>query len=360
MTKSLLAALAATLVLLAVPTPAAAHGAAPPPSYLTRLLSDHSDDWLGVQDGHNLIALDAYPAYNASLGGDVLVLRLVMDGGYARAGSSSPELAEHITFKAAGKEQELAIHTEDNQEFSSELGFQAVRGPFPQLAASGEPDGERFFVEGLVRLSALGVKAGDALTDFFVTGEAGDGEGDLMPQGLAPGYDDPMGVGFDIGTYTLPGVDTYAKATPALPAGATVPLAGTLAIPIEVRNLVKDTAQTVTARASGSGLVATFGSAAKADGSVDVPANGTGKLDLQVAQLPGGAPASATLTLEVTTSLGGHQVITLPLKAAQPPPPATNTTAGTTSASTTKSSPAAGLGIGAVLLAAAVVARRRW
>src|ERR1041385_3949340 len=125
MTKSLrLAPLALIASLLLSAVPASAHGAAPPADYLTRLLSDNSDDWLGVQDGHNVIALDAYPQYNDSLG-NVLVLRLILDGGYAKAGSTNPELAEHITFKANGKDQELAVHTEDNKEFAVELGFAA-------------------------------------------------------------------------------------------------------------------------------------------------------------------------------------------------------------------------------------------
>lgn len=392
MTKAARAApaLAVAAALLLSAPPAAAHGAAPPADYLARLLSDYSDDWTGAVDGHNVIALDGYTQWNESLGGDVVVLRLILDGGWARtsAATGTPELAEHVTFKANGKDQEYALHTEDNHEFSVELGFKAVRGPFPQPTADGTADGTRFFVEGLIPFGDLGVKAGDSLSGFFVQGEAGDAEADAMPQydvvpggAVPPASDD---VHSDIGAWTLPGTDRYVKAT-APSAPGSVPLSGDLVVNATLANQFNES-QSVMAMAYGDGVLVGFGAAPATNssmGMLDLAALKSGSLALHVARDPHAAapagnttnaghmhgnatsapaaaasPSRGTVTLVVTSSLGGHQALTLQFDVAQPPPAMTNSTTGHQHEGS-KDSPSPALPLLVIALSALVLRRRR-
>ena len=389
MTKSLLAALA-LLSLLAAAVPAAtAHGAAPPMDYVTRILSDYSDDWLSFssngqavapKDGHNLIALDAYPQWNASLGGDVVVFRLVMDGGWM-TGSSKPELAEHITFKANGKDQELAIHTEDNAAFTSELGFKAVRGPFVQTTADrSTADGSRFYVEGLMPFSELGIKAGDSLSGFFVQGEAGDGEGDAMPQDdlAVAGTPDATGdsVHFDIGSWVVPAPSRYVTASAAAPKGP-VPAAGDLAVDVTVGNAFNES-QSVMAMAYGDSVWTSFQGAPAGNTSMamlDLAGLKSGTLTLHLARatgpgaaaMPGmamadtGAPAPqhGGVSLVLTSNLGGRTVLPLDLQVAQPTPAANATMTHDHDHAPAKKSPAPGVAVLPALALAAVLLRRR-
>jgi hypothetical protein len=393
MTKAAPAASAlglAALLLLSVP-PAAAHGAAPPADYLARLLSDYSDDWFGVADGHNVIALDGYTQWNESLGGDVVVLRLVLDGGWARtsAATGTPELAEHVTFQAKGVDKEYAIRTEDNQAFEAELGFKAVRGPFPQLTADGTQDGTRFFVEGLAPFADLGIQAGDALSGFFVQGEAGDGEGDAMPQyDLAPGGAVPAAsddVHSDVGSWAVPGTDRYVKSTLGAVPGP-VPRSGDLAVGVSFANAFNESQSVMAMAYAGDGLLAGFGGAPSTNvsmGMLDLAALKSGSLSLHVARAspapaasnssaattaaqphPHGnataATAKGTVRLVVTSSLGGHQVVDLTLDVEQPPAPAMNETAGHEHGSAeAKGSPSPAVPALALAVAAVAIALRR-
>jgi hypothetical protein len=329
------------LLLLGLAVPASAHAAAPPASYLTRVLADYNDDWLGVQDGHDLVALDAYAAYDVASGGDSLVLRLILSGGYAQVGSANPELSESITFTAGGQAHEVTVSTSDNVAFTATGA--TLRGPFPQLTADGEPDGARFYVEALVPFSALGVQAGDAATGFFVTGRAGETDADLMPQGAAPGYPDPLGTGFAIDSYTLPSPAGFVTVAVA-DAEPVVPAAGELQLEVDLTNLVPDTAQTVTVSLQGDGVLAGFAagpSATSANASIDLAAGGAETTTLFLAREHheetdaqghghgnATAPAHAAnqLTIEVWTDLGGHQVLTVSLHVEQPAPAASNAT----------------------------------
>jgi hypothetical protein len=389
MTKAARAASAlavAAALLLSAPL-AAAHGAAPPADYLTRLLSDYSDDWFGTVDGHNVIALDGYTQWNESLGGDVVVLRLILDGGWARtsAATGTPELAEHITFQANGKDQEYAIHTEDNQEFSAELGFKAVRGPFPQLTADGTQDGTRFFVEGLIPFGDLGVKAGDALGGFFVQGEAGDSEADAMPQyDVVPGGTVPSAsddVHSDVGTWTVPGTDRYVKTAVPSTLGA-VPVSGDLVVNATFANQFNES-QSVMAMAYGDGVLVGFGAAPATNssmGMLDVAALKSGALALHVARdtrataapatgntthahgnaTAASAPSQGVVTLVVTSSLGGHQALALRFDVAQPPATASNATTehDDHDHEGSKDSPSPALPLVAVALAMVLLRRR--
>jgi hypothetical protein len=394
-------ALSAMLLLgsvLSMAVPASAHGAAPALPYMTRLLADYNDDWLGVQDGHNLVALDAYPQYNATLG-DVLVLRLIMNGGWApqSAATGTPALAEHVTFKANGQDKEFAFTTEDNLAFASEVGFDAVRGPFPQMDAAGAPDGERFFVEGLATFASLAVKPGDALSDWLVTGEAGDSEGDVMPQGQAPGVPETCGgalacVAYDIGSYTLPGLDAYATAS----APATiprVPAVGEATFNLTIANLVNSTAQSVMVMAMGEGVAVSFDGvpvSADAMGMLDLQGSASGSLQVHVARLApftggnhtgnhtgnrtaghGDSTSNATaathsegtVTFNVTTSLGGHQVLVVALQIEPSAAPMANETLehdhDHDNEGNEKDSPGLGLLLLIAALACIVVALRR-
>lgn len=394
MTKLVPAAGLVAALLLAMVPAASAHGAAPALPYLTRLLSDHSDDWLGVQDGHNLIALDAYATYNETLGGNTLVLRIIMDGGYAQANSAHPDLAEHVMFKVKGKDQNLAVHTEDNAKFEVEDGFQAVRGPYPQLKADGTPDGSRFFVEGLIAYRALGADVGDAATDWFVQGEAGDGDGDAMVQGYAPGYDEPactvggpvagQCVAFNIGTYNLRAPDYYA--TLDVPSMLDLKAVTDTPFEVTVQNKVNATAQTVTlSSVAPTGMFVDFqqGDKTLPTASVDLPAGGKATIKATL-HSKNASPGTFSLPIQVATNLGGRTLGSIQVmvpkpagndgmgmggNATTPPPsthPATGTpttppTSGTPATTTSKGSPGAPVwGTLALVAIAAYAARRRF
>lgn len=182
-------AVACTIVLVVAwlaPT-AEAHAAPDPPDYMTRLLHDYNDDWGGDQagsrDGHDVMALDIQEAYNSTFAQDVLVFRLTLNGGYT--GSERPELREVLTFQAKGAEQSKEFRTLDNVKFTG--SFDAVNGPFPALTADGSQDGTRFYLEGSLKASTLGLKAGDKISNFFVQGYAGSDKRDHMVGGYTIG-----------------------------------------------------------------------------------------------------------------------------------------------------------------------------
>lgn len=168
----------------------AAHAAPDPPEWMTRLLHDFNDDWGGddgqglTRDGHDIFALDLQEAYNATLGGNVLVFRLSLNFGY-NADATKPELKEVLTFKAKGQAVAKEFRTSDNQKFQGT--FDAVSGPFPMLKSDGTRDGGRFYVEGALKYDTLGLKVGDKISDFFVQGYAGTQAADHMVGGYTVG-----------------------------------------------------------------------------------------------------------------------------------------------------------------------------
>lgn len=326
----------AVLLVLALP---AVRAHAPPPAqeYETRILADYNDDWFGTQDGHNLVSLDIREGYNATLGDNVLIFRLMISGGYAAApfGGGS-ELRDVITFKADGQEKELEFATADNVAFTGT--FDAVHGPEPVLV-NGAQDGTRVFVTGVARFSTLGIQSGSNLTDWFVNGFANAMAGDNMPEGLAPGAPEPPNpsippdpgnpdgdpVWFDIGEYTVRAPDYYVSvaaepatltltasteegnetsdgetdghdegednetghdagnATPSVPMQAT--------IKVTVRNLLPATPQTILVTATSEGLALELG-------------NGSSR----TIDLAGGASQDIELTVTA-----GHESGTIPV-----------------------------------------------
>lgn len=223
-------ALMAALVLLPL---AGAHAPPPAKEYEMRILADYNDDWFGTQHGHNLVSLDLREAYNATLGDNVLIFRLMISGGYAGenpVANPLPKpaaLRDVITFKADGQDKGLEFVTADNVAFTGT--FDAVYGPEPVLV-DGAQDGTRVFVTGIARFSSLGIQAGSKLTGWFVNGFADTTAADNMPEGLAPGAPEPPGtdgqVWFDIGEYTVRAPDYYVSLTASaleLTLGAAIP-----------------------------------------------------------------------------------------------------------------------------------------
>lgn len=213
------------LVLLAIVSMlspgAAAHAAPDPPEYMTRLLHDYNDDWgsdasqTSLRDGHDLIALDLREEYNKTLGQDTLVFRLSMNYGYD-ADANKPELRDVLTFKAKGQSATYEFKTSNNAQFTGT--FDSVYGPVPLRKPDGQPDGARFYVEGLLKFSSLGLAVGDKVSEFFVQGYGGAQKGDHMVGGnVISNAESPSEqsspASYRRPDYTLRGPVMYARST---------------------------------------------------------------------------------------------------------------------------------------------------
>lgn len=173
--------------LLAFASAAAAHPGRDPYDYEIRLLHDCNDDWGGhstVNDGHDLIALDLQEAYDDALDSDVVIFRLMMNGGY-NSDTTRPELKESVTLKVGSTTVTKEIRTSDNAAFTG--SFDAVRGPFPVKNNEGNTDGNRFAVEAVAKLSTLVAQVGTKVSAFAVQGYAGTAKADQMPGGYTTG-----------------------------------------------------------------------------------------------------------------------------------------------------------------------------
>ncbi|MFA5943900.1 MAG: hypothetical protein WC876_05485 [Candidatus Thermoplasmatota archaeon] len=380
MARPALAALPAILVfaLVLMAPLAAAHGAPAAKDQDTRLLADHNDDCGGDEAGtlgncratHDLVALDVRERHDG--GQDVVVFRFFLNGGTAADG-----LRDVLTLKADGAAKTFELRTTNNVDFQG-TGFDSVS------KAQSASDGTRFIVEATVKRANLGAVA-SKLTDFKVDAFRGTTSGDYMPGG----YNGPLGQVSDpaqspatnrIASCLKPGTQQIEQATCYRLRGSgyyisiddvgaqTVAANAERIVQLKLRNELANTPQSLTITVAGAdGIRARFHDANAQLGEgysdslrIDLPKSGSTFSHLALDE--GQVGASGTLTVTVTTDLGGRSQQTVPYTVSDAP--------ATTSESSSTSPPPTddgGNGIPApapallvlALAAAALAARRR-
>jgi len=311
------------LVLSFVASAAGAHGAATPPDYLTRVLHDCNDDWGGhaaVNDGHDLIALDVQEAYNGTLGEDTLLFRFVLNAGY-NSDSTKPELKEVLTFKAGAASVSKEVKTSDNQKFTGT--FDAVQGPSPFLGENGQPDGARFTVTGLLRLSGLGLQIGDKVSSFSVQGFAGLQKADQMPGGyttagqtfadcstVAPEQSDPES--YARNEYALRGATYYGELSLGTSSAAVKP-DGNATILFTLKNPLKEAQAFTVVATAPPGIRTIFHTDHYSEGSTRTTVGAQAEVVGHFYAVAAQGAQSGDIRLKTTTDLGGHAEAQIPL-----------------------------------------------
>ena len=303
--------LAFALVVVAA-VPAGAHGPPTKRDQDFRLLADHNDDCGGdsgtlpnCHGSHDLVGLDVLERHDGGLG-DVVVFRFILNGG-------SGTLKDVLTLKAGSTTKTFELHTTDNKDFSKSVGFASVSGPI------GINDGDRFIVEASVRIADLG-GATTLLKDYRVDAYVGGSRGDYMPGGYVNGLgvDNPNPSQGEVQTnfirtngYVLTGPTYYTTVT--LPPVAKVAADGEAVIDVGLSNPFRNTGQLATVTVDGAdGFTATWvGANGDAPAEEDLLKGGSATAELRL-RGDGHPPATGTLTLTVTTSLGGRSVHSLP------------------------------------------------
>jgi hypothetical protein len=319
------------LLALAVLLPmAAAHGPAPAKDQDARLLADHNDDCGGDDVGglsncrgtHDLVGLDVRELNDGA--NDLVVFRFLLNGGNAADG-----LRDVLSLKADGTTKTFEIRTTNNQDFQG-TGFASVSKAVPAN------DGTRFIVEATVRRDALG--AVDAkLTEFKVDAFRGSTSGDYMPGG----YHGPVGQVNDPaqspatnrvagclkpGTQQIEQAHCYRLRGPGYyvtlddPGPQQVPATGEAIVQLHLRNQLPNTAQSLTVSvAGGEGVRARFHDPNAPSGEgyseqlrIDLPKGGSTASHLALDQATAGA--SGTVTVTVTTDLGGRSQLSVPFE----------------------------------------------
>ncbi len=359
----LTALLVAFLAAVAVLAPAAsAHGAPVPADYQARTLADDNDDCAGdgavtptgnCRGSHDLIALDLQEKDDG--GGIVLVFRLSLNK------AATYPVTDTITFQA-GSGKTLAIRTTDDKSFSVASGFDSVGAP------QSLNDGTRFTVDAFVMASSLGLNPGDQLTSFHVESKAGNNLGDYMPGGCKTNLGTECS-GTDTSTrrdvpYTMRGTGYYAKVE-APSDTIQVPAGGDSAITqLTLTNSLSHSAQTLSLSLDGlNGVSGGFHAGEAVEGAEYTP---TKEIALQGKQetvlhlrLHGNQEgASGTVTITMTTNLGGRVQAQIPYQVVPSGSVSSTPDGATPSTSASKGSPlpAAPL-VGALLLGLAL--RRR-
>lgn len=328
--RALLPSFAFLMVAAALAPSVFAHPAAPPVEPWIRLLHDWNDDWGGhavLSDGHDLIALDLREAYDEALG-DVLIFRFVMNGGY-NSDATKPELKETLTLKAGAASVSKEMKTTDNAAFTGT--FDAVRGPEPFLNDQGQPDGTRFAVDGVLKLSSVGLAPGAKISTFFVQGYAGSAKADQMEGGYTqngvtvtekPPTETADPAGYTKPDYTIAGPSQYADLTLDLGSVDLQKGGNDATVTLTIANkLSVDQAVTLHAMMP-SGIVAEFHPGAE----VELPRDGSVTVHLYLT--PGASAVSGLATVAMTTDQGGHVMKTLDIVVAEPAPDPAETDTG--------------------------------
>lgn len=312
-----LPALTAILALLMVAAVASAHGPPTKRDQDFRLLTDHNDDCGGdsastltsCRGTHDLIGLDLLERHDGGLG-DVVVFRFVLNGG-------SGNLKDVLTLKVDGTTKTFELKTSNNDDFTG-TGFDAV-GSKVDLNDNG-----RFIVEASVKRASLG-GVGAKLTDYSIEAMKDSTKGDVMPgcyyntlnQKVADaqcnsGDAEAPGTGFArTNGYVLTGPTYYVQV--AMPASATVRADGEAVVEVGLTNAFRTTGQLATVEVGGAdGFTATWVGANGADPArVDLLKGGSGTAELRL-RGDGHAATTGTLTITVSTSLGGRSTHELP------------------------------------------------
>jgi hypothetical protein len=352
--------LALVLVALAVPA-ALAHPFPPENDWERPLLKDPVDDCApdsgpaspthDCRGSDDLGALDVSERHDDSQG-DLVVFRLLMATG--AAGTHD----DVLTFTSGGATKTFTFHSTDDSHFSNGGGFLSVSD------AVSLNDGTRFYITGTASLASVG-KLGDTLTNFHVDAKIGGNVGDWMPGGChnTAGSDCACNTNScDSNYYSTPGYrlrgSTY-YANLEVPPSAAVENGAETIIPITARNLLAHTEQTMSlGMAAADGVQARFHDATTGQytDTYSVQLAGSESTSIHVSLTGTHAGAQGTLTLTMTTSLGGRSTALLPYTVAEagaaPPPP--------DSSPTSKPGPVPGTALAAIgLLAAAAWVSRR-
>lgn len=354
----------AVAALLLVPG-AGAHGPPTVRDQDVRLLADHNDDCGGHGPGggnncggsHDLVALDLREAHDATLG-DLVYLRLMLSGG-------SGAVRDVITLKAAGSTKTFELRTSDNKAFTA-TGFDTPVTVSPARNPDGSQDGARIVVEAGVKAHALGGVGAKIDADYKVDAynAAGDRR-DYMPGGYVDGlgFDQADPNQGDANTkfvrttgYTLRGPTYYLGVGPF--STARVPADAETTLAVKVTNQLPKTSQVATLHVTGAdGFTADWGSGNDRT-TLELSRGGSGTATLRLAG-DGQAPMTGTLTLTVTSDLGGRSVHQVPYEIlpAGAPAPTSQEPDGDDDGSEGAPAPAALLA--AVLLLALAAWRRR-
>jgi MYXO-CTERM domain-containing protein len=334
----------ALLASILAAAPALAHGGPSPDPRHTRLLADWRDDCGGdggAQTGackgsHDLLTLDVREVRDTALG-DAVAFRLFLDKG-------QPGMRrDTLTVNTPGGARALTFQTSDDRTFTSGGGFDRVDGPFPV-----EGEATRLYVDGLVRLAALG-KAGDTISGFKVEAFVDGSVGDYMPGGCHNTVGDCIVTGpkedYARQSYTLRGPGYYARLT--APARSDIPAGTEAFVALEVKNLLAMPQQVTLTAQAPSGLTVRFHAPASGYAErlqVDLGSQGSTTVHLALA---GEAGTEGDVLLALATDQGGYQEAGMQVVVGAPGP-ATSSPTGPTS----RASPAplwAGLAVLALL-----------
>lgn len=156
---------ALSLLALLVLLPVSAHEAPEPKDQDVRLLHDCIDDYFGSDtfggSGYDLHTLDLREIYDETLG-NAIVFRLVLNG----EGTATIDVSFMVG--SAGKSYKFT------------KGSGAWTGTFDRVALPNDiDDGARFVLEGTVALSSIGANVGSNIADYNAVGTYPDGEDSL-------------------------------------------------------------------------------------------------------------------------------------------------------------------------------------
>lgn len=327
---------AAAFLLLAVATlaPAAlAHGAPEDEieneegkGRFVRVLGDRTDD-CGAEapatndcrGAHDLVGIDVQELWDGTQ--NVLVVRFWLD----KARSPSYPTTDTFGFAAAGAKRTLSISTSDDATFQVQSGFTSTGNA---VRAGG---GTRFHVDARVPFSALNLQPGTALSGFHAESRVPAGVGDAMPGDCTNSTPTPCEsrtpedndlASYNRGTYTLQGPTYYASvAAPTAP--AQVAQGAETIVQLQVTNLLK-APQAMTLTVEGAhGVEARFHNPSMAhghgysdEGKLSLPKGGSSVVHLALQGTTAGS--TGTLTLTLTTDLGGRIQNTIAYEVTEP------------------------------------------
>lgn len=289
----------AILLAMAMIPMASAHASAPPPDYMVRLLHDCNDDYFGddssitSRPGHDIHSLDLREAWSSELGNHV-VFKIILNG----------DDDETITVALSAGGSKSYDFVRNNGVWSGT--FAKVR----HIEDIG--DGNRFALEGSVRVSSLG-SIGDTLRSFTVTGKSGGDTHDRIPGndaqlgGCSDNYERP--------DYRLAGPIQYVSAD-FEDDDITAKQGIESLVALDLVSLTRDASQTVKVSLEGDGarlrLHDPDSGAYVEEAEFDLSRlgnQGQGKT-IHIA-IEGDSAGEGQATATITTSLGGRLVRTL-------------------------------------------------
>ncbi|MES2154966.1 MAG: hypothetical protein V4510_07510 [bacterium] len=339
----------ALLVLVVLAPAAMAHCASLPRAQDTRLLEDYVDECTsdgGTNDckgSDELLALDIQEKWDGAK--DVAVFRLLMDKGSAGAHTDT------ITVTTPKGAQAFVLKTSDDSHFTNGGGFDSVTG------GASVGDGTRFVVEGTIMLSKLGA-VGDGLSGIKVEADSGD----FMPGTCHnTALDCPPAVGaradcfYDpTSPYKLRGSSYYTSLeTGSVP---DVGVGSEQVAQLSIKNLLDASQQGTLTVTQAGGVTARLHDPASGaySESLSIGLSSRQAYNAHLSLVGATAGAQGSVTVTITTDLGGHRTLQVPFKVT-----AASTSHETSHVATTGGKSSPGLEAPAILLTAVVLARRR-